>query len=67
MPQWLVFGEHIIGRVEASSRSQAERAAYLAFGQTAAVTRIQAACSYAVGLEEARVVDERRRPVADDD
>ena len=65
--QWLVFGEHIIGRVEAASREMAERAADVAYGQTQAIARVQSACSYECGQEEQRVAEQRRRRTEEDD
>lgn len=62
-----MFGEHIIGRVEAATRPLAERAAVTAFGQRHAVARIQSLASYEIGCEERRVADQRRRPTNDDE
>jgi hypothetical protein len=65
--QWLVFGERVIGHVEAATRPLAERAAHLAFGQTQAIARVQSACSYECGQEEQRVAEQRRRRTEEDD
>ena len=62
MTSWLVFGEHIIGRVEAASREMAERAAYQAYGQTHAVARVQSAASYECGQDEIRSARHRLPP-----
>lgn len=67
MCRWVVLAETVVGELEADSRERAERAAALAYGQTAAVTRVQSASSYLVGAEETRAAQQRRRRAEDED
>jgi hypothetical protein len=57
---WIVFGEAEIGRVDAPHRDAAEAVAAHRFGYRA-VRRVQSAASFAIGEEERRAAEQRRR------
>jgi len=60
MARWLVFGEQILGAVEAPHRDAAQAAAYAQFADVA-ISRVQSEASYLVGVDERRAAAQRRR------
>jgi hypothetical protein len=59
MATWLVFGEQVIGRVEARHRDEAQALAYQRY-PTAPISRVQSEASYQISLEERRAAAQRR-------
>lgn len=62
MAQWVVFVDRIVGHVEAPRRDDALALALQQYGQEFAVSRVQSLASYELGLEEQRVLQQRRKP-----
>ena len=66
MARWLVFGEQILGAVEAPHRDAAQAAAYARFTDHP-ISRVQSEASYLVGEDERRAAVQRRRVRSDPD
>ena len=60
MATWLVFGEQIIGRVEAAHRDEAQALAYRRYADHP-ISRLQSLVSYEIGVDERRAAVQRRR------
>lgn len=59
MALWLIFGEMVLGRVEAPHRDAAEAAACQRFGHRE-VRRVQSEASYKVAEDERNAAQQRR-------